>query len=498
MYSLLYLSIGCLSAIAEHCNDGCESVIDLQLGAQGGASLLQVNSRKGEPSVSQTVQQASLASKSHHHRHRRHNLHRLHKKTGPTENSSSEEGLAQNSSEAEGSAQNSTEVEGPAQNSSEVEGSAQNSTEVEGPAQNSSEGEPSALRSFIGSAKDFLVGSTNTTEQTEEVPPESKAAQIEAAWATRGLHSVVGEDGVLMISLNRSMQRYDSSSAKLLKNAFIHTTHFPATDGKDPSVTVKELERACIKNCGLTSQEHGRAFASLAHSHMLAVEAAGRRTNSAWTAILEDDAVPIQMLDVVGPGGPIPSSVLWVEAFEKAWSQMPPQAKFVRLGYCHIYMPNKPPSTQNFVVNKIADAGVFKLSNWSGVGTKYTAGGCTHAYLVHKSIIPQLLGQFPCHSSLDSCYAGKVYPTDFGHPYDIDSQLTPDQIFTASHAAKGNHSWYVHVLPFGVLQQDWEDLPEGATKACFQEKGGCKGFLQMRVEALATRSMLQSASYLVE
>ena len=36
------------------------------------------------------------------------------------------------------------------------------------------------------------------------------------------------------------------------------------------------------------------------------------------------------------------------------------------------------------------------------------------AYLVHKSIIPQLLGQFPCHSSLDSCYMGKVYPTDFG------------------------------------------------------------------------------------
>jgi hypothetical protein len=288
-----------------------------------------------------------------------------------------------------------------------------------------------------------------------------------------------------MISLKRSQQRYQHSSEKLLQNAFIHTTLFPATDGKDPSVTQAELERACTKNCGLKSTEHGRAFASLAHSHMRAIESAGQRTSSEWTAILEDDAVPILIQHVVAQGVPIPSNVMWVEAFEKAWAQMPPQAKFVRLGYCHIYMPNEPPSKHNFVVNKIADAGVFKMSNWSGVGDAYTAGGCTHAYLVHKSIIPQLLGQFPCQSSLDSCYMKKVYPTDFGHPYNIDSKLTPDQIFLSSHEAKGNHSWYKHVLPFGVLAQDWEDLPEGATKACFEDKG-C-GLLQMRVEAIVDK-----------
>merc|ERR1719353_2532489 len=145
VYSLLYLSIGRLSAISQQCDDGCESVTDLQLGAQGGTSLLQVYSRKDEPSVSPPVEQAPHAHRLHHHRrqnhshrlrhlHHRHHSHRLHKKSI---------------------------TKGPAQNVSEVEGPAQNSSE--GPAQNSSE--------WVTNAPEFL----------QEV---NRSAQIEAAWST--------------------------------------------------------------------------------------------------------------------------------------------------------------------------------------------------------------------------------------------------------------------------------------------------------------------------
>merc|ERR1711924_292195 len=52
---------------------------------------------------------------------------------------------------------------------------------------------------------------------------------VDIDWS-RGLHGVVGQDGVLMIALTRDLARFNSSKTKLEQQAWISPTLFQATD----------------------------------------------------------------------------------------------------------------------------------------------------------------------------------------------------------------------------------------------------------------------------
>jgi len=209
------------------------------------------------------------------------------------------------------------------------------------------------------------------------------------------LHGVVGRDGVKLINLDRTPERFDHSAEQLAKGGILATS-FGATDALKASYT--ELRQGCIgksdpnlgkcadhwiKGCSYRSEQ------AIAESHRRALVAASLRKED-WTAILEDDMV------LMDPDG-------WNVAFTAAWNKLQevsPEAKVVRLNWCMIVPPEKD------FVNILADAGDFTLTRWTSVDNEYYfSGQCTGAYLVHKDVIPEMLGLFPCCEPLDNCYA---------------------------------------------------------------------------------------------
>mmetsp|Transcript_119721 Transcript_119721/g.211638 ORF Transcript_119721/g.211638 Transcript_119721/m.211638 type:complete len:350 (-) Transcript_119721:63-1112(-) len=210
------------------------------------------------------------------------------------------------------------------------------------------------------------------------------------------IHEVVGNDGVLVISLERKPERFEYVASKLA-TAGIRAVKFPATDVADASWM--ELDRGCLSSdhpdvmrmCKDNFDKRGawgcseKVVQAIAESHRRALMAAQQR-DSQWTAILEDDVVPV-------------NPERWDQAFKKAWSKIPPESKIVRLSWCMIV--EKPRDTMRIY----ADTGDFVLAKWVGLDdATYHPGLCTGGYVVHKSIIPELLSLFPCCSAVDTCY----------------------------------------------------------------------------------------------
>jgi len=274
---------------------------------------------------------------------------------------------------------------------------------------------------FIRMSREDLLRYGISEEDVEHLLPRLRTAQ--AQWNIRkkiehftdtgtifqarsALHDVVGDDGVLMISLDRVSERFDHSS-KALEQIGIHVKKISAVDAS--SATPQELGQGCPKAgvegvrewCDGPEQfrsGHGCSWETeqaVAASHRKALEFAKKRAppengGKEWTAILEDDAVP----------APIEH---WDLAFRDAWAELPERVKFVRLGWCQAGQMNwKYPMRQVPFSNS---SNSVLVEQWDFGGEMlYDPGGCTTAYMVHKDILDEVLNLFPCCGPVDSCY----------------------------------------------------------------------------------------------
>jgi len=222
----------------------------------------------------------------------------------------------------------------------------------------------------------LVLRSTLETIERAEEPPLLSA-----------LHEVVGHDGVLMIHLDR-IGRKQATNPRL-HEVGIYPTIFPAVDVDTTSpddlregcISAKDASHEACKDrsgygCHLTIEQ------AIAESHRRALLVAKDR-NSTWTAIFEDDAVPVDQTN-------------FNTNFRKVWGQVPEGVGYVRLGWCPFTHDEQ---TTNFTYDH------FRLVSGLPVG------GCTTAYMVHRDIIPTLLGLFPCCSSLDACLNSDLFAT---------------------------------------------------------------------------------------
>mmetsp|Transcript_36291 Transcript_36291/g.66772 ORF Transcript_36291/g.66772 Transcript_36291/m.66772 type:complete len:469 (-) Transcript_36291:136-1542(-) len=210
------------------------------------------------------------------------------------------------------------------------------------------------------------------------------------------LHDIVGDDGVLMISLGSASDRFNHSS-HALKQVGIHVNKLSAVDAS--TATPQELAQGCLKSTWRKAEKWclnragqgclGDTAQAIALSHKKALEWAKKRDEN-WTAIFEDDAVPAPLED-------------WEGVFRDAWARVPERVKLVRLGWCYWQRPNwKYPVFE--VLFAESDKSVL-VEEWKSHGeTRYDPGGCTTAYMVHKDILDEVLNLFPCCGPVDSCY----------------------------------------------------------------------------------------------
>jgi len=210
------------------------------------------------------------------------------------------------------------------------------------------------------------------------------------------LNDIVGQDGVLVLTLDRTPDRFQYTAEHLALGGIL-ATRFSATDVK--SATDDQLGQGCLKPPGSTATP-GNCFTkseqACADSHRRALLAASSRKKD-WTAIFEDDMALLE-------------PTKWDQAFKKAWAQVPQKTKIVRLSWCMIeknsILPKKFDKMEIY-----ADTGDFVLSKWVGVPgtpenpTGYDPGACTGAYMVHKDILNEMLNLFPCKNAVDWCYS---------------------------------------------------------------------------------------------
>lgn len=225
------------------------------------------------------------------------------------------------------------------------------------------------------------------------------------------LHSVVGGNGVLMITLP-GKDRSAESLAKM-DAAGIQPVEFAASS---PQGTGRaQLQLTCPlegrPGTGRWCQEMGHEGEmgcrstieqAITDSHRRAIVAALQRPRAAeaggsdWTAIVEDDAVPI-------------SPEQFDEAFAEAWIAVPPETKIVRLGWCTFESDIGPLEDDALFQGK-----AFKVvrDRWftDDQGSKhYYTGGCTTGYMIHRSVIPELLKMFPCCCPIDCCLERNLF-----------------------------------------------------------------------------------------
>jgi len=208
------------------------------------------------------------------------------------------------------------------------------------------------------------------------------------------LHEIVGPDGVLVIHLARAGRR----EFKKFNDAGVYPTLFPATDAQNATMAelnqgcVSKAEKSAINMCADQRVGNGcshRVEQAIAESHRRALVAA-RTRNSTWTAILEDDSVPLD-----------PEN--WDENFKELWSLVPPDVGFVRLGWCTFGDTVEKKAFASHAEWQLIDRPAYAFSG------EYYTGGCTTAYLVHRNYISNVLRLFPCCSPLDCCYEWDLF-----------------------------------------------------------------------------------------
>lgn len=256
-----------------------------------------------------------------------------------------------------------------------------------------------------------------------------------------------------MISLKRDSSRFEFSEDRL-GIAGIRPSKLLATDAKCASENL--LNMGCVsqnrENAEWCShlQKTGdgctaKAEQAIADSHRRALLAAHARDYN-WTMILEDDSVLVR-------------PQRWDKAFRKAWKKVPEETRVVRLSWC------LPGNESTILQPTHIDAGEFKLIKWHGYTTGYRAGGCTTAYMVHRDVIPEMLGVFPCCCAVDCCLENDLYnrvqsssqSETRGMTIMISMDGWGSQEYIADHARS---QWGVH---YGVVMQALSDLASTRT-----------------------------------
>mmetsp|Transcript_145662 Transcript_145662/g.271241 ORF Transcript_145662/g.271241 Transcript_145662/m.271241 type:complete len:337 (+) Transcript_145662:67-1077(+) len=282
------------------------------------------------------------------------------------------------------------------------------------------------------------------------------------------IHEIIGKDGALLISLLRSPDRFDYSSAKL-KEAGIIANQFPAADGYCDSE--EDIERGCFLNGDQAKNDaikdqckakqgwgwgcDGMPTAACAESHHRALQVAQHRKHN-WTLIMEDDAVPLE-------------PAAWQENFKEAWQKVPGWAKLVRLGWCtfpvDVNLPLLPVQPRN-VPEIMEETGKFKLirqittgSHPGQIGTppppKYDAGLCTTAYMIHREAVTDMLGVFPCCCGMDCCMGQSLINLPMepgGQTWGFKRMVSIDM----SNSTESTIGWNKHpyMYQYGALVQD--------------------------------------------
>jgi len=222
------------------------------------------------------------------------------------------------------------------------------------------------------------------------------------------LHDVVGEHGVLMITLDDGAESRNTQSLESMSQAGIFPIAFPATNyrkappGKLQLTCPLETDGATTTWCndmGRRGQPGCKSSIeqAITDSHRRALISALNRdaSESMWTAIIEDDVVPV-----------MPER--FNLEFQKAWSGVPDHVGMVRLGWCTFDdlgpIEDRPRS----------DHGAFRLvtERWwtDGQGVQhYYTGGCTTGYLVRRDFIPEMLKIFPCCCPIDCCLERQLF-----------------------------------------------------------------------------------------
>jgi hypothetical protein len=259
------------------------------------------------------------------------------------------------------------------------------------------------------------------------------------------LHDIVGDDGVLVLTMNASTERFNSAWYAL-NMVHIKPTRFVAMDFRDTSW--QELENGCrapseaskeiCKQEGKAGSEGGgcvnQAEQAIALSHKKALEHAMERDHE-WTAVFEDDVVPLSM-----------DAETWGSGLRKAWATRPPAAKIVRLGWCQA----TPETVKVTPVAGHKDSEPFMAYH-------APSGGCTHAYLVHKDVIPQLLGLFPCCCAIDCCWE-----LDYFDKQDSSGKMRSESVLInidVADSGKKNLELLGEKGWFGIATQNRKQLP---------------------------------------
>jgi len=206
------------------------------------------------------------------------------------------------------------------------------------------------------------------------------------------LHDVVGPDGVLVIYLERAGRK----EYERLREVGIYPTLVPAVDGKTASpdelreagLTPSDKSDKCNWGRGNNRDPIAQAISA---SHRKAILAAKDR-DYMWTAILEDDAVPIDPVN-------------FNTDFRNIWSKIPEGTGIVRLNWCPLLSENKF-SKHTYYTHGSMHIVDYQINYANG---KYHVGGCTTAYMVHRDVIPRLLDMFPCCDAFDTCLLFQLY-----------------------------------------------------------------------------------------
>jgi GR25 family glycosyltransferase involved in LPS biosynthesis len=257
------------------------------------------------------------------------------------------------------------------------------------------------------------------------------------------IHRVVGQDGVLVISLNRQPERFVHTAQQLAWGGILGTS-FWATDST--TATDDQLNQGCLKECC-----GSKAVQAIADSHRRALQAAALR-KSDWTAILEDD------MALVDPEH-------WSDRFDKAWQHVPPESKIVRLSWC-VIVPSGQESMRVW-----SDTGDFILAKWLGFNERgpleYHPGMCTGGYMVHRDILPDLLALFPCCSPVDGCLTGFFQNNSRGNYNGMEVMINM--------AMKNSREWIENKTTddwlgqYGVMYQMRNALPSERNARMFAE-----------------------------
>jgi len=212
--------------------------------------------------------------------------------------------------------------------------------------------------------------------------------QLDKSRKWNALHEVVGPDGVLMIYVESAGRKEYTA----LNDVGIYPTMVPALDIK--KATAAELREGGLgPHDNSTKCKDGRGHNGLPvlqaidASHRRAILKAQERVEYEWTAILEDDAVSVQVDSDFDSN------------FRDLWSKIPNETGFVRLSWCPLTPQEKLWKHTYYASGnlRLVDQQIEKESG------NYWTGGCATAYMVRRNFIPQVLSIFPCCYALDTC-----------------------------------------------------------------------------------------------